>query len=309
MFCPNCGTQLDNGVKFCGRCGTRLDGPESRIVKETIPVGSEKVSASRQQSPAEPTPDVQSQKTSEFIPAYREQPDNHLKSNKKNRLTALWICVGVGIAVAAVLLVFLFVIKPKLDSKKQVTAPSQAVREEPIVPDEQALSQEETGEITTEALIETTEDTSEDLSAYAVSMDSIDSVKATSVLYEAGYDYSPTNLIDDDKTTIWSEGVPGDGQGEGITFYFSSKQYITGIVIRNGFQKNNELYNKNGRVKKIKIIDGDGKEQKLRLADKKNQQIISLDKPVYSDQISIYIVSVYKGNAFDDTCISEVGFY
>jgi len=26
MFCPNCGTQLDDGLKFCTECGTRLGG-------------------------------------------------------------------------------------------------------------------------------------------------------------------------------------------------------------------------------------------------------------------------------------------
>jgi len=25
MFCPNCGTEVDNGVKFCPNCGAKID--------------------------------------------------------------------------------------------------------------------------------------------------------------------------------------------------------------------------------------------------------------------------------------------
>ena len=37
MFCRNCGTQMDEGVKFCPNCGTPTEGPMGNAGQGTAP--------------------------------------------------------------------------------------------------------------------------------------------------------------------------------------------------------------------------------------------------------------------------------
>lgn len=43
--------------------------------------------------------------------------------------------------------------------------------------------------------------------------------------------YHPMNLLDDDPATLWCEGDPGDGEGQGIRIIFKKAQKIDRVVI------------------------------------------------------------------------------
>jgi len=64
--------------------------------------------------------------------------------------------------------------------------------------------------------------------------------------------YHPKNLRDGDNATCWCEGEK-DGYGVGATVYVSVPWHVDGMLIRNGYHKSKELYEKNSRVKKADI--------------------------------------------------------
>ena len=65
-------------------------------------------------------------------------------------------------------------------------------------------------------------------------------------------DYGGHNLFDKEGSTAWVEGVEGSGIGE--YFYLGiGKEFPEQMVILNGYQKNNDIYNKNNRVKTIRV--------------------------------------------------------
>ena len=71
-----------------------------------------------------------------------------------------------------------------------------------------------------------------------ISMDGI-SVSCSSSLSEAQYNiyHIANNLIDDNLSTAWVEGVSGQGVGQNLTFHFENKGVISNIAIHNGYQK------------------------------------------------------------------------
>ena len=117
---------------------------------------------------------------------------------------------------------------------------------------------------------------------------------------------------------------------------------INKIGIINGYSKDKDTFKSNNRVKKIRItynyrlgedeIEGrnsnpkekvlgslginEFNDQELRdkekilgeyiLEDKMEMQYIQLDEPLLASYIKITILDVYKGEKFNDTCISEV---
>lgn len=42
MYCPKCGTELNEGVKFCGKCGAAIQKNESRSTQNNAKNGNEK---------------------------------------------------------------------------------------------------------------------------------------------------------------------------------------------------------------------------------------------------------------------------
>lgn len=116
--------------------------------------------------------------------------------------------------------------------------------------------------------------------------------------------------LDGDVSTAWSEDVELEGVGEWLQYVFDDSYTINGIEIYGGYGKSETQYYKNNRLKDIKIYFSDGTVIEYTLSDDYGVfHIIELDAEVISEYVKIEIVSVYKGNTYDDTCISEVAFY
>lgn len=134
--------------------------------------------------------------------------------------------------------------------------------------------------------------------------------------------YSGMNLIDDDYTTIWSEGVPGTGLGETITLHLDKEQPVFGVLICNGYETSYEQYINNGMLTDVDVdfgkgiyakghdLEGYGSEgyTAQNLADM-NKSKVELDEPVITDTIIITITGAKKGERYDDTCVSEIRVY
>lgn len=140
-------------------------------------------------------------------------------------------------------------------------------------------------------------------------MSNITYASATSSLSEYNMTHSPERIFDGDISTAWVEGVNGQGIGEAITLYFDSEYILNKVVINAGYQKNSEIYGKNSRPKELKISFSDGSSQVYTLQDINTKQEIILEKAVITKYISFTIQSVYQGNKYEDTVISEIHLY
>ena len=63
--------------------------------------------------------------------------------------------------------------------------------------------------------------------------------------------YGPSNLIDDDTGSAWIEGVQGYGIDESVRLFVSAIPRVIGIWP--GFQRNSEIFFRNGRPASIRV--------------------------------------------------------
>lgn len=116
--------------------------------------------------------------------------------------------------------------------------------------------------------------------------------------------YKVQNVSDDDPMTAWVEGVNGYGIGE----WFEVKA-ITVNTIYNGYQSSIKNFQSNSRVKRFKVYRHGEPICFLDLTDEMGAQHFELPHHVNWETQEIFkfeIVEVYKGEKWDDVCISHV---
>ncbi|MBQ8452542.1 MAG: hypothetical protein IJ539_02045 [Prevotella sp.] len=149
-------------------------------------------------------------------------------------------------------------------------------------------------------------------------------VTASSCLSPMGKkNYSSDNLYDWNHETAWVEGVDGSGKGETITFTIAGRSWpITSVNILNGYVKTERAWRENNRVKQLKMYVNGQPYALLDLEDSRAEQVFPVDsigkrpagmsdeewshRPDYT--IKFEIRSVYRGEKYDDTAISELFF-
>ncbi len=122
---------------------------------------------------------------------------------------------------------------------------------------------------------------------------------------QAGNVYVPRNLVDDNLTTAWVEGKGGDGIGEWIVADFGAVKRVTAIRLLNGYHKNVDVFKKNNRVREAEVVFSSGKRQQISLQDRDGAQDIVMPEAIEARWVQVKIVSVFKGEKFQDTAISE----
>lgn len=126
---------------------------------------------------------------------------------------------------------------------------------------------------------------------------------------KAGIKHLPDRVFDGKLDSAWVEGVNGTGVGEYLTIELDKKCYISGIDIWAGYHKTEKLYKNNARPYMVEIDSSDGIICNSKLDDIMQKQTISFDKEVITDSITIKILSVYPGEVFEDTVITEVELF
>jgi hypothetical protein len=144
-------------------------------------------------------------------------------------------------------------------------------------------------------------------------MPTIEAVKASSFLKEKDVFYTGESYIPWKNKYIipWVEGVPGDGIGEWIELSIKNNGIpMSSLYIVNGFVSfnNPSLFEKNSRVSKIKIESHDGLLNEVYiLKDIPDIQEIRLPFPIKTSiKLKITILDIYKGNKWEDTCVSMI---
>lgn len=127
---------------------------------------------------------------------------------------------------------------------------------------------------------------------------------ATSYLIEGKTTYEPEHLKQKD-------GLPwASGNGKGIGDVISIKEFKhknpSELVIMNGYQDKNhpDYYDKNSRVKSVKITNSKTKKSKtIIVKDSKEEQRFSLIELGTGNEYEFEIMDVYTGIKYDDLCI------
>lgn len=130
--------------------------------------------------------------------------------------------------------------------------------------------------------------------------------KTSSYLIEDEIEYKAQNLGILDLYKPWVEGKSDSGLGETIEI-ISPKEKISSLTISNGFvSRKKETYYNNNRVKKLRITNAKNKDdlQEIILEDTANPVEYKLN--FYSNEIILEILSVYKGEKYDDTCVNFI---
>lgn len=144
-------------------------------------------------------------------------------------------------------------------------------------------------------------------------------VEASSQLPDQGkINYNASNLREENRNSVWSEGVEGSGIGESI---FIRQMYagtgdaeftISNICIVNGYAQNETKWQENGRVKSLKLYYEDEYMGLITLEDTMNPQFIDVT-PVqmkvgngFDANFRFEIAEVYEGTKYEDTCLTGI---
>lgn len=136
-------------------------------------------------------------------------------------------------------------------------------------------------------------------------------VTASSTLVDStgtGFDYSPSQVLDQDFSTSWVEGVSGDGINEWIKMQFSAPARINTLGIVPGFARDNDTYLKNNRIKSFELEFSDGTKLNKELTDSYGMHFVEFPT-IDTDYIKLIIKSVYQGTKYEDTPVAELDIW
>lgn len=130
-------------------------------------------------------------------------------------------------------------------------------------------------------------------------------------------DFNPENIMDGTAAS-WSEGAAGDGIGEFIQIELRYPDYLRYVMIKNGYGVKKH-WKSNGRVKQLRISNGEGEYRDLYLEDTPELRVYGLQEPeadeygvlmardpLYGDSFTFEIIDIYPGDKWSDLCISEL---
>jgi hypothetical protein len=136
------------------------------------------------------------------------------------------------------------------------------------------------------------------------------SARASSELVHQGdFTYSALEAIDGAPETTWAEATKGSGAGETLELTLDDAYRVDKLKVIAGCGFTQDLWLKNERIKKLKIVFDDKSEQVADLEDNHKAGAwttipITHDKPTAT--LKLEILDVYPGSAWKDGCISEV---
>lgn len=287
-FCTACGAPLEDGAAHCGNCGAIVESEASQpqqaaqtsswadlkqATGQSQPGGQEQAQqGATQAQPVAAQAYRQSYSAMGQAVGASSQLVEPQGPNKK-------LVVGIGVSVAVVIFVILFMVLGNPGAKGGGAAsPSLASSSSSVVAGPPVFT----------------------------------SIQVSSQLPGDSdtVDYGARNLTDDIIETAWNEGANGDGTGERITMSASTPQHVTSVSIMGGFPRyykdGSDVYFKNNRPQNI-TISYDSGFQSFTMQDLRGQfQTFTLAQPVDTKQLVITIDSVYKGTRYDECCIAEV---
>jgi hypothetical protein len=121
-----------------------------------------------------------------------------------------------------------------------------------------------------------------------------------------GNSYGAQNLFAGSSASAWVEGRDGNGVGEWITIEFDGMRLVKSITVRNGYQKSSDIFQKNNRVRQLRVMFSQGETQTLNLPNRLGSEQITLPKPVKAYWMKFIIDDVWAGNRYTDTALTKL---
>jgi hypothetical protein len=149
---------------------------------------------------------------------------------------------------------------------------------------------------------------------YPASKKLVSDVTASSTLQPEWYEgrqrkYDPPNIKDDSEATAWVAAGRDDDIGQWVKLTFSEKVVVSSISIVGAYGADENRFQWNNRLKKVQLCFPDSSHNKVfTLADSRDCQKLTLDRPVTTLWLRIVILEVYPGTKYRDTPISEIYF-
>lgn len=144
---------------------------------------------------------------------------------------------------------------------------------------------------------------------------SFNKVKASSYANWRGTVGYPYEVFDGNKNTSWQDGDKNSyGVNEWLLSYNAdgSTELISSVTVYNGYQNTShntstkDFYKLNSRVKDFSLEFDDGKILSFTLSDIKSPQTFDFGETIETCSVKFKIKSVYEGDAYGDTCLSEI---
>ncbi len=121
-------------------------------------------------------------------------------------------------------------------------------------------------------------------------------------------DFRAPNLLDENLATAWMEGAEGSGLGEWVRFDFGEPIVLTRIELANGYQKDEERFQGNIRVRSLKLEYSNGSTQLVDLLDTTDTQgVRTRSEP--TEWLKLTITAVYPDYVWEDAALSEVRMF
>jgi hypothetical protein len=121
-----------------------------------------------------------------------------------------------------------------------------------------------------------------------------------------GVSYDVKNVSDAKQSSPWVEGDDGSGLGSWVSADLGGEKALTGFTIWAGVWYTQEYWGRYNRPKLLVVEFSDGSTQEFTLADEFKPQTITFSAAKKTTSVKFKIKSIYNGNTFNDTGISEV---
>ncbi|WP_338793315.1 hypothetical protein [Bernardetia sp. MNP-M8] len=131
-------------------------------------------------------------------------------------------------------------------------------------------------------------------------------ITASSTL-EPTFAYNTTHLFDARTDIAWAEGDVNSRVGSTLNFNFDTPQKISSIRIWNGYQRSEEHYKANARIKKFSF-GTENNMKEFELEDKMEDKYIDLGESIESSNFVLEVKEVYEGTKYKDLVVSEILF-
>ncbi len=333
MWCPKCGFKNDDDALFCENCGYKLPDLHDENLGDTKRIDADEFDFEKYAD--EGIANEEREREKEALRRERKKREARMAAKReaqerqKRKVITTGIIIAVVIAVVGIA-AFVLVSKYMGESSQKSTSQTEQVKLTPTVSPTATETPVPTATETptptatpTETPTETptpipTIDENEsavaaivkasDVSTDGYSLVSISKISASSQITQDGINNGATAAIDGDEITSWQEGADGDGIGEALFINLTRDYEIRYIKFKLGNWRSAETYRQNNRPRKLAVQIGDVV-YNVEFPDGQTEYCLALSKDLSANYISITIQSVYSGDDWDDTCISEVGIY
>lgn len=316
MFCRHCGKEINDNSKFCGFCGKSVEKSSSKkisLVKDEDIVYLD--SDDDTEFSDYDFDDVDNFNYEDDFNYNKNQNNNKKNNNKLIAILSCIILVLVMIFIVFKLNIFDKINNQPVASISNVDSYSDYDENEEYI-DEESYDEEfgEENENSSNEDLENKIDKNENISntnqtSKPKTLNKINILysECSSILHDtSNKNYDSTKVLDNDFSTVWSEGVSGYGSGEWIKLEFDSTYTVKKIKIVNGLVNKKNGYYNNNRPESLTLQFSDGSSQTVYLEDNNTgYQVIDINE-VDTYYVKFVINSVYYGSKYDDTCIADI---